>query len=466
MTEATSRLPGWRDVADALASKYEGAGVAIVPTWEREAVAAALRGARARYAAFVLAPEEVTRPVVSLLHRAVRQIDDDPYGDCLWGIVTGRDAAAARRLAEAKEPLVIKRLLATTNVGSSRFEHSYCITDWSGFPVLESSDYREPVKTEYAQDSPEVSQQGMQHLFASQLENQAPQMIVTSSHATQFNLEMPFGQGLIMPTGNRFYEVKRDRMPAFVRSVLKAAVGGDTDALLSFAREERLPEIKPDGTPRVWLAAGNCLFGDAAGCDRSMAMTALSAYSCNQLVGYTVPSWYGEGGWGTLSLFFENVAGTTLAEAFFLNNQFMISRTCEIDPKLMQVEFNDPEVNVGFQSAILSSGARLSSQNVRDAVGLVHDRDVVAFYGDPKWAAVLDEKRSSSPYTVEWHNAKEFTLKANRDVSGRCAIWFPTAETGRGSSSCDAEDAVFTNDFILFPHLQMKQGEWKTVRVR
>lgn len=37
----------------------------------------------------------------------------------------------------------------------------------------------------------------------------SPQLFVTASHATQFNLEMPFGKGLIVSGNNRFYALDK-----------------------------------------------------------------------------------------------------------------------------------------------------------------------------------------------------------------------------------------------------------------
>lgn len=42
-----------------------------------------------RFMAVVARPEEIDRVLVNDLHRLSRRLDDDPYGDCIWGIVTG-----------------------------------------------------------------------------------------------------------------------------------------------------------------------------------------------------------------------------------------------------------------------------------------------------------------------------------------------------------------------------------------
>ncbi len=466
ISKATASKPEWKQVAQALVKKYKGAVLCEVDKLTESEFTLALRRNKARYAAYVLRPEEAGRVVSNAVNRASRRVDSDPYGDCISGIITGFTAKDALRIAEARKPLVIKRLLGTTNVGAPRFEHSCCITDWTGAPILEQTGYTEPKQTTIDPKSPE-GQKGLQGIFAEQLSTQKPQLIVTSSHATQFNLEMPFSRGLIYPSNNRFYLANQnEQMMEFVMDGLSPAMRGQTDALAKLAARHKAESIKPDDTPRVWLAAGNCLFGDAHNSPHSMAVTALSAYTCNQVVGYTVPSWYGRGGWGTLSLLLENVQGTTLAQAWFLNNQYIIHDTLKNFPELMKVRLNDPEMSARFQNAVLASGAKLSEANIKDALGLPHDRDAVTLYGDPAWSATVDESHTTSPLKVTWKNPKEFTITALGDHKGRCAVWFPRAETGAGATGCDAADAVFTNDFIIFPQVEMKKGESRTVRIR
>lgn len=401
------------------------------------------------------------RELVTNLHRAARQVDADPWGDCIWGIITGHTAQDALRIVSADKPLIIKRLLGTTNINAARFEHSCCITDWTNAPVLEQTGYTEPVATTYeaGPDDP------LLNIFAEQLSTRKPQLLVSSSHATPFNLEMPFSRGLIFSYGNRFHKLPKAQFPEFTGKTLKEAMGGDTSALESLALRKEI--VEPDGEPRVWLAAGNCLFGDVHYSPHSMCVTALSAYTCNQVAGYTVPSWYGEGGWGTLGTFCGNTAGTSLAEAWFLNNQFLLHRTMLISPELLAVHFDaDSFIPDLIIQQLEHTEIPLTQENARDVFGLVYDRDVVAFYGDPAWRAQLDESHSQAPYTISWESAKRFTLTANYNTRERCAVWFPTAETGRGATGCNIPGAVFTNDFILFPVLELKKGESLTIEVK
>lgn len=469
ISQATAVDPEWRNVALALKAKYANSTVVALASLDQKSITAALRKTGARYAACVLKPEECVLATYNDIHRAARKVDDDIWGDCMWGIVTGYTAADAMRIATATEPLKIKRLLGTTNVGAGRFESSYCITDWTNYPVLTQEGYTEPTTINWTADTPEgrdVLTNGVQGKFAERLAGHKPEFIVTSSHATQFNLEMPFSRGLIFPADNRFYAITPQQMDSF-RMCLSRARMGQFQPMQNLPKQLNLQPIQPDGTTRVWLAAGNCLFGNAEGTNQSMAVTALSAYTCNQVVGYTVPSWYGAGGWGTLGTFMESVDGISLAEAWFMNNQFILNSTKELDPVLLNVEFNDDTISNRFQYTVAAARPRVRTEaQVKDALGLVHDRDVVVFYGDPAWSASVDSTKGKSPFTVTWNSPKSFTITANYNHKGRCPVWFPMAETGKDATGCDAKGAIFTNDFILFPNLEMLKGETLTVTIK
>ena len=122
----------------------------------------------------------------------------------------------------------------------------------------------------------------------------------------------------------------------------------------------------------------------------SMAVTALSRYGFNQLVGYTVPSWYGKGGWGTLGMLFSNHDNSSLAEAWYLNNQFILDETMTRFPKLMDVHFNSPDISGIKDDPEFSKGMAAAGYGMgKDQMGLIHDRDTVAFTetppGSPAW---------------------------------------------------------------------------------
>jgi len=79
-----------------------------------------------------------------------------------------------------------------------------------------------------------------------------------------------------------------------------------------------------------------------------------------QMAGYVEPTWYGYMGWGLMDYFVEQPGRYTFAEAFIANQLALVHR--------------------------LETTADLSAM---DRKGLVFDRDMVAFYGDPAWSAKM-----------------------------------------------------------------------------
>ncbi len=482
ISEKTASDPEWKKVAQTLAAKHKGLIVTVKDTIF--AKKDELKKMAPRYLALVARPEEVARPVVNDLHRLTRQLDDDPYGDCIWGIVTGYTAADAMRIAATSEPLIITRGMGTTNVDASRFEKSMCITDWKPFQFVEKKTpadndmqpvfYEEGLKVQQDPKALGVTPKLMEYWGSAE-----PQLFVTSSHATQFNLEMPFGKGIIVSGNNKFYALDSQQFDEF-RTFLGGALfqGRETD-LTNFLNRVKPVEVKANTTPAVWLASGNCLIGDAKNTKNSMVVTALSGYGFNQFVGYTVPSWYGEGGWGTLSLFFTNHDSSSLAEAWYLNNQFILDKTVTNYPKLMNIHFNSPDIQTCFQmDREFGMGVQAAGYGMgKDTIGLIHDRDVVAFYGDPAWVARLDESKAQSPWHITWNDAtdasKGFTVTANRDNKGRFGVWFPARTKAKsatitinGKTADVNTDGLMTNDFLLLRNLELKKGQKATIKLK
>lgn len=88
----------------------------VVIAWQASPTeaAATLAPRMPRHACFVARPEEATRAFVADVHRLTRSLDDDPYADVLWGILTGFDATNALAIAETSAPLVVRSVTAGT----------------------------------------------------------------------------------------------------------------------------------------------------------------------------------------------------------------------------------------------------------------------------------------------------------------------------------------------------------------
>jgi hypothetical protein len=250
-----------------------------------------------------------------------RSLDDDPYGDVLWGILTGHDAANALVIANTVDPLVIRKVTSGTEIAMDRVVEGEWYSELTPHRMVRKAEGGEPEEARGPLDTTAA--------LAGRLSDGQTDLFVTSGHATERDWQIGFAYR------NGPFRSENGRL-----------VGIDTAGT-------RIPIVS--ATPKVWLPVGNCLAGHIDGGD-ALALAFMNACGVRQMIGYTVPTWFGYAGWGCLDYFVEQPGRYTLCEAFHANHHALVHRLeTSADPK----------------------GTR----------GLTFDRDVVAFYGDPAWEA-------------------------------------------------------------------------------
>ena len=216
--------------------------------------------------------------------------------------------------------------------------------------------------------------------------------------------------------------------------------------------------------PKVYLPIGNCLMGHVDGPD-AMALAFMNSAGVRQMMGYTVPTWYGYGGWGCLDYFVEQPGRYSFAEAFFANQHALVHRLATCFPGL---ETADVDYSGRTPSAIVAS--RLGEElglGKQDGVGLLFDRDVVALYGDPGWDARMapgecaygqELKREGDVFTLTiTPNAGEASFSPV-NANGAQRGWRPMVHflPGRFEDIKVIEGGdlrpVVTDDFVLMPN--------------
>lgn len=401
VSEETRSIPAWKAVVAALETTYRDRDPVVIAWRASPTEAAAILAAHTpRHACFVARPEEATRMFVADVHRLTRSLDDDPYADVLWGILTGFDATNALAIAETSAPLVVRSVTAGTEVALDR--------------VVEGVWYCELVKNRVVRKRPggepqvERGPDDTTAALAGRLNDGVTDLFVTSGHATERDWQIGF----------------RYRNGHF-RSGAGALWAIDTAGT-------RTPIASAN--PKLWLPVGNCLAGHIDGRD-ALALAFMNAAGVRQMIGYTVPTWFGYAGWGVLDYFLEQPGRFTLCEAFHANEHALIHR--------------------------LTTNA--APDDVR---GLSFDRDVVAFYGDPAWEARLAAGTQS--FGQELHEQDgTFTLEitpldgaasfapVNTNGSqrgGRPIVQFLPRRIGPTDLVAGAEwMPVITDDFVLVP---------------
>ena len=405
---ATMNEPKWRAVADSLGAKHSGSSVSVLAVDGTLANAVdGIRKAKPRYVAFVMRPEEVDFATTISLRRMMRDIDDDPFDDAIWGIVTGPDAEAAARIASSHEPRSITTALATTGIGESLVSGEAAVLS-DAYPA--GGWWRKHDDGSFERG---VESGDMTHLFERFWREIDPQLIVTSSHASQFNLEMPFSRGNVVPKDGAF-SVLPDRK-LIDDSTGQYAAGSVTagDRLSTPIRE------------KVWIAAGNCLIADNLP-GGSMVMTALGFGKVNQFVGYISTTWYGEIGWGTWRYF--NSCGCTLAESWYTANQVLLKNLCEVLP--CERDFR-PDVRTAkeYQSKMPQLAIPLPQtfgmDDKKRVFGMLWDRDATVFYGDPMERIALKDAPAGDAMAASGEDAPPMPIIFERSVEGRRLVDAP-----------------------------------------
>ena len=334
VSNKTSNAPEWKKVVHVLDKKYPDTQTFI---WQSDVneVKKGLQKYNPKYVCFVVQPEEMAKssgdhfqpnPLVEKIHILIRNLDNDPYGDAIWGIITGYHANDALRIAEQKQPLFINHATGATKGWIEQVKSGvvYSETEDNTYFVKNSETNN---KTIEKTDGPlDVTGQ-----FAKQVNSNKIDALWSSSHATE----------------NDFSGFRHNKETGSI-----IAEDGQLMAL-SLDRNNVYP-INSDN-PKIYLAAGNCLIGNIN--KQNCMLTAwLHSGGVDQFVGYTNATWFGYIGWGVGKYFFEMPDNITFAEAFYMSNQALIYE--------------------------LNSNKMMDNRTLQ---GLTYDKNAVAFYGDPAW---------------------------------------------------------------------------------
>jgi zinc protease len=343
VSQATYDDAEWRPVVDALVEKHKAA-IIRYPSGVGDA-ADELRKLFPRWICFVAKPSEAGRQFVANVHRLTRRLDDDIYTDAQWGILTGYNAANALRIARQSEPLEVRKVASATEIELDLCREGTWYSELKQNQRVRKDPGGKPVEGKGPDDTTAA--------LADCLNRDHADLFVTSGHATERDWQIGYRYR------NGMFQSKAGKL-----------FGVDTAGT-------RIDIQSPD--PKVYLPIGNCLMGHIDGPD-AMALAWMNSAGVMQMIGYTVPSWYGYGGWGMLDYFLEQPGRYTMSEAFFVNQQALLHRLEANFPGLAASGEPEPRIQA-------TETSRANGLTAQDAQGLLYDRDTVAFYGDPAWQA-------------------------------------------------------------------------------
>ena len=429
VSRATHSDPEWNKVVEELVDKHHAQ--IIVHDGQVADALPALRQLFPRYACFVATSQEATRQMVADVHRMTRKLDDDPYADLLWGILTGYNAANALAIAREREPLVIRRVASGTELAMDRVTEGVWYSELEQNRMVRKAPGGEAVASRGPSDTTAA--------LAASISEYKADLFVTSGHATERDWQIGFRyrNGTFQSKGGELF-------------------GVDTKGV-------KLPIVS--NNPKVYLPIGNCLMGHIDGQD-AMALAFMKSAGVRQMVGYTVPTWYGYAGWGCLDYFVEQPGRYTFVEAFTANQHALIERLEHYFPEIARL---DTVPGVPLRTKFkLSEDAKQAGLTVQDGIGLLHDRDVLALYGDPAWNA----KMASGPVAYEQSLTEvspgQFAVEVSPQVQERSfqpvnqngaqrgwrpmVVMLPRRIANVVVTSGQDLSPVITDDFVLIPN--------------
>lgn len=360
-----------------------------------------------RYVAFVEKPENIGADYVKCINQLSRQVDEDIFADFLWGIITGYDANSAMKMVKnATNPLVVRNMLSTSafrdasvgewferyawmddfNMGMWGQKKANGDIDWQGLNASGS------VQIDAASGYAITEFQPVDYFdkFISLYQETMPDCFLTNSYSTnpRWNSDS-FSMSDFHPVSKA--TAFQSNLPFCDIAAIKAKNGY---WYADYPEAKPLPET---GKPKVYIAAGDNFGGDVAHSKESMSIAWMSGGNAAAVIGYVAPNWFGIGSFGIVKYWITNAGRYSLPEAAFLNRQHIISLLNRWHPTLATMNFPYTHIDQAIDIIATTSGIK---NPTRAEIGCLYDRDVMAYYGDPKWNVRLQEHPGSRNFTV------------------------------------------------------------------
>ncbi|MFC1476458.1 T9SS type A sorting domain-containing protein [Fibrobacterota bacterium] len=439
ISEAAYADGEWKEVADALLAKHDTYDARMFK-WSSSVtdVKSQLSEFMPHYIGFIARPvTECNEPFIESVYEMCRDLDDDIYGDAVWGVITGYEAADALRAIDTT-------VLIKTLISGNGNEEEWDALQGIGFLELESGNhvrYKFSDGRIHTMVNPDFDESRVTNI--SNLLNDGVHIEVDGYPTIdgQVDLLTTSGHGNI----NHWMAPNDEGSINSQDGTLKGLPSGSSS----------IPINSPN--PKCYCAHGNCRVANPNNIDNMVYGWFHSGGAIN-MFGYMPNTYFGYMGWGFLDRLRDLKGYNSYPETFYITNQCL-------------------------HYDIINNAV---GQSVSD---LEYDRDTTVMYGDPKSDARLycfDPLKR--PYKQEFEHIKVtgavpdtfvYTVTCNFDFD---FSWWPGFVGARpfhflpvridassvNIESHNGEDAVITDNFVLFEAWKMsdspKTGDVKSIR--
>ena len=394
---STYQDPEWTPVVDTLLMRYNG----TIFTYETNVwdVQTGLSDYHPTHVGFVSKPLDASRTFINTVHQLMRALDDDPYGDAIWGIITGYNAQDALEIVTGPLSMTISNVIL--NDCGSLLNYAY-----QGIYFACHIYNHMEVKFEDG------------HIETLYGPTDCVDTLVTLLNSNEIDLFMTAGHG-------NHNEWQRHYPSAGLEGFFRSSAGqlyGDPYS----GSDVDVNSINP----KIVFNPYTCLIGKISNMN-SMVPAWFHTAGAYQYTGYLVTIGYCYNGKGVHEYLWHEQDKFTYSEASYLSNQALL---------FDQIN-NTPGVDQGDIS---------------------YERDEFAFYGDPAGEARLQPVRDPF-YSEEFfvtpgpadRDTIMFRITINEDghpwnYGGNPLFGFPSFDIIEPEMlSTDALNAVVTDNFVL-----------------
>ncbi len=277
----------WPDVIDKLKKKYKATVFRFEGSPDSDG---SLRKELARYqpyyVCFVSRPEHCGRNFVQSAIKLMHSLDDDPYDDAIWAILTGYTADDALEIVKSK-PLTVKCHLSHVGGGWLEwFESGVSFNEGAQFDKRVKKKGKAPEKVEGPADTTEQ--------WVKEVNGNKVDIVSSSGHATERDWQMgyKYRSGRIVPAGK--------------------------GSLAGVASDGKRHDIKTSN-PKIYFSPGNCLIAHIPSNLKDCMCLSWIHNGCRQFFGHVDLQTRWCAAWGIATYFFSLQDAYTFSEAVYVN---------------------------------------------------------------------------------------------------------------------------------------------------
>ena len=396
--------PDWAEVVDTLQAKYS-AGIFIYSSDMFE-VQDAVGAFAPDYLAFVAEWDDATVTFVTDAWLFGRGLDDDPYGDAVWGIITGYYVTDALRLATGPEGFDVKTVLGgTTGCDLTHYPQGISTSE-STYGLYYTKALNDPNAVQHTDGPTDRTEWLVNCLNADSID-----IFITSGHGAYYQWMLHY------PTAG---------LEGYFRSYGNLGVQA-----LGLTHGSEIIEINTTN-PKIFFGLGNCQIGRIVNYN-SMALGWLHTAGAYFYTGYVINEGPTSQQHGGTKAYFERQAHYTWPQAYYLANQALYYDKYNATPGAAGA----PDLNGSALYGDPAMEARVADVGVYDT--LLYSEDVQVDSSGSSWQVTVTitmNVEGNPGYTSKWGYRSPIVL-------------FPFRVQDINVVSHDCKDVVVTDNFAI-----------------